>query len=294
METRMQPRSDGCQRCLSFELTIDPRTQLLGYRDFAGNQVTHFGVPRRHRQLVILAESLVEMQPPPRLPERLAGDSWAELDALTAESDYYEMLLPSSYIRYTPALEAYEREIGLRRRDDPLTVVRELCQTIWTQFEYAPKATRVDSPIDEALNSRMGVCQDFSHIMIALLRRLRIPARYVSGYLFHSKGDHSPEGATHAWVEAMLPGFGWVGVDPTNNLFAAERHIRTAVGRDYADVPPTRGVFKGEAATELSVAVTVSPSEAPPPPDPEERIIPDEWRAASGMEAEQQQQQQQQ
>jgi transglutaminase-like putative cysteine protease len=106
--------------------------------------------------------------------------------------------------------------------------------------------------------------------MIALVRPLRIPCRYVSGYMFHrdeaeEKKDRSLEGASHAWIEAVIPNLGWVAFDPTNNLIGADRHIRVAIGRDYADVPPTRGVHKGEAQSALSVAVTVSPSDAPPP-----------------------------
>jgi transglutaminase-like putative cysteine protease len=101
--------------------------------------------------------------------------------------------------------------------------------------------------------------------MIALLRRIRIPARYVSGYLFHrvEDKDRSAQDATHAWVEALLPGLGWVGFDPTNNLVAGDRHIRAAVGRDYADVPPTRGIYKGRAESSLEVGVKVAPTEAP-------------------------------
>jgi transglutaminase-like putative cysteine protease len=113
------------------------------------------------------------------------------------------------------------------------------------------------------------VCQDYAHIMIALARELRIPCRYVSGYLHHSAdhADRSSDGATHAWVEAWLPELGWVGFDPTNNLLAGERHIRVAVGRDYADVPPTRGVYKGAAESELAVHVKITPTETPPPDD---------------------------
>ena len=119
---------------------------------------------------------------------------------------------------------------------------------------------------DHALSMRQEVCQDFTHIMIALVRQLRVPCRYVSGYLYHrSNGpDRSAEDAMHAWVEAYLPGLGWVGFDPTNNVLTGDRHIRVAVGRDYADVPPTRGVFKGNGDSELCVAVQVYPAEAPP------------------------------
>jgi len=127
----------------------------------------------------------------------------------------------------------------------------------------------VDSPIDEALQARSGVCQDFAHIMIALVRQLKIPCRYVSGYLYHEDQchDRSPAGASHAWVEAYLGEAGWVEFDPTNNLIGCERHIRVAVGRDYADVPPTRGVHKGEAESELTVRVNVSSVDAPKPED---------------------------
>jgi Transglutaminase-like superfamily len=136
----------------------------------------------------------------------------------------------------------------------------------------------VDSPIDEAIESCQGVCQDFAHIMIALVRRLKIPCRYVSGYLYRSAWDHdrSVVDATHAWVEAFLPPLGWVGFDPTNCLLAGDRHIRTAIGRDYADVPPTRGIFRGQTPSELSVAVRVTASIEPP--ELEHGLpVPEEW-----------------
>jgi transglutaminase-like putative cysteine protease len=131
--------------------------------------------------------------------------------------------------------------------------------------------------------------------MIALVRGLGIPCRYVSGYLFHrdSDQDRSSEGATHAWVEALLPGLGWVGFDPTNNRLAGDRHIRTAIGRDYADVPPTRGVFKGTVDSELSVGVRVAPSDALPPLE-EEMNVTEDWSTYLPPEQEAQQQQQQQ
>jgi len=126
--------------------------------------------------------------------------------------------------------------------------------------------------------SRQGVCQDFAHTMIALLRHVRIPARYVSGYLYRSLEDHdrSTPDATHAWVEALVPHLGWVGVDPTNNLITHHRHIRTAVGRDYADVPPTHGIFRGKTASELYVAVQVEASAEPPALD-RKLPIPEDW-----------------
>jgi transglutaminase-like putative cysteine protease len=157
-------------------------------------------------------------------------------------------------------------------------LVRELNQRLFDYFEYVPRSTRVDSPIDEAIVNARGVCQDFAHTMIALLRLVRIPARYVSGYLYRSREDHdrSTPDATHAWVDVLLPHLGWVGFDPTNNLIAHHRHIRTAVGRDYADVPPTHGIFRGKTSSELYVAVHVEASDQPPALDGK-LPIPDDW-----------------
>jgi transglutaminase-like putative cysteine protease len=269
MEVRVQPRSEAHQRCLTFSLDSSPSTNITVYRDFLGNTVHHFDIPGRHNQLRVTGQAVVEVLPP---PAPLVSDvgTWKDLDARIAEGDYWEMLLPSSFARPTDLLQALARELALERRGNPLERLFELNLALYETFEYVPNSTRVDSPIDDALRTRQGVCQDLAHIMIALVRLLRIPCRYVSGYLYHGKNGHedrSPEGATHAWVEAYLPGSGWVAFDPTNNLIGSERHIRVAIGRDYADVPPTRGVYKGEAESELAVTVVVAPAEAPQPED---------------------------
>ena len=188
------------------------------------------------------------------------------------------MLLPSTFAVETPALVELACKLDVVRRDDPLMLVHELNQRLFEYFEYVPRSTRVDSPIDDAILSGKGVCQDFAHTMLALLRHVRIPARYVSGYLYRSREAHdrSAPDATHAWVDVLLPQLGWVGFDPTNNLIAHRRHIRTAVGRDYADVPPTHGVFRGSAESELYVAVHVEANEQPPALD-RKLPIPDDW-----------------
>jgi transglutaminase-like putative cysteine protease len=279
METRMHPRSDHNQRCLTFHLSVSPRCRVFSYRDHLANQVHHFDIPGMHGQLVIVAESLVEVQPAPQTPAFLAPDAWADVDQMVARGDYWEMLLPSEFTGYTPALDDLARQFELRRRDDPLMVLHRLNQQIYEYFDYKPKSTKVDSPIDLALSNREGVCQDFAHIMISLVRsKLRIPCRYVSGYLFHGESDmdRSISSATHAWVEALIPPLGWVGFDPTNWLVAGDRHIRTAIGRDYADVPPTHGIFRGRAASELTVAVRVTSSLEAPSLD-QELPVPEDW-----------------
>jgi len=267
MEVRLQPRSEGEQRCLSFTLDVEPTANILQYRDFTGNTVHHFDIAGSHAQVKVTAQSAVEVQtvPAPRASD--AGD-WADLDALVAAGDHWEMLLPSHFVRSSDLLAQFARELRCERRLSPFALLTDLNEAIFRLFAYVPNSTKVDSPIEEALQARQGVCQDFAHIMIALVRRLKIPCRYVSGYMFHredeteGKKDRSLEGASHAWVEALVPRIGWVAFDPTNNLVGGDRHIRVAIGRDYSDVPPTRGVYKGEAQSELSVSVSVSPANA--------------------------------
>ena len=297
MEVRLQPRSDGNQRCLSFTLKVDPATNVMQYCDFAGNTVHHFDIAASHTQVTVKAESSVEVQTASTPHTSDCGD-WSDLDAEMATGDFWEMLLPSQYARPTHALEVLARELKCERRGNPLALLTNLNAAIYEMFAYVPHSTKVDSPIEETLQTRQGVCQDFAHIMIALVRGLNIPCRYVSGYMFHrdeKEKDRSLEGASHAWVEALVPRLGWVPFDPTNKLVGGDRHIRVAIGRDYADVPPTRGVYKGEANSELSVAVTVSPVDkiAPEPVMPPfvVRSRPTRVRAAA-MRAEQEQQQQ--
>lgn len=299
-EVRMQPRSDGRQRCLRFELTTQPRSRIYAYQDPWGNVVHHFDIPSRHSRLWIAADAVVDMAPAAPLPESLSESAWDELDAMAADGQRWHSLQDSRFARHTALLADLADELHWRRDADPLTLMRRLNYALFHTFTYAPRHTRVDSPIDDALKARAGVCQDLAHIMIALARGVGIPCRYVSGYLSPSKESHdrSAQGATHAWVEAYLPALGWVGFDPTNDVLAAERHVRVAVGRDYADVPPTRGVFRGEAGSELAVLVTVSLADAPIRSD---RVLPmTTWVAPEVVEpaesfdyAQQQQQQQQ-
>ena len=297
MEVRMQPRSDEGQRCLSFSLDVRPAAAIMQYRDFLGNVVHHFDIAGSHAELTIKTQAVVEVLPKAD-PFVEIGRTWDDLDALVAQGDYWEMLLPSTFAQPTPLLNKLASELKLERRGTPFVLLLEITQSIYGKFAYVPHSTAVDSPIDVALAERKGVCQDFSHIMIALVRKLRIPCRYVSGYLFHASDSKtvSSEGASHAWVEALLPGLGWTEFDPTNNVLGGECHIRVAVGRDYAEVPPTRGVFKGGAESELSVAVTVGLSDAPAPEDLAPAMIV--RRAATPIEenhvARQEQEQQQQ
>jgi transglutaminase-like putative cysteine protease len=280
MEVRMHPRSEGTQRCFVFQLSVNPRARIFGYTDFYGNLVHHFDLPSRHGHLTIISDALVNIDGPPSIPEVMEYEGWQDLEELVEKNDYWDMLMPSHFARSSPELEELAAEIGATERNgrSPLAFLRDIASGVHRSFNYVKKSTEVNSPIEDALRSRQGVCQDFAHIMIALVRNARIPCRYVSGYLYHSNDNSHPsaDGATHAWVEALLPSIGWVGFDPTINRLAGENHIRTAIGRDYADVPPTMGVMKGKADTQLQVRVRVTPSQAVLPPD-EEFAADEEW-----------------
>jgi len=276
----MHPRSEGSQRCFVFQLSVNPRARIFGYIDSYGNLVHHFDLPSRHSQLTIISDALVNIEAQPSIPEVMEYQGWQELEELVEKKDYWDMLMPSHFARSSPELEQLAGEIGATERKgrSPLAFLQDIASGVHRSFSYVKKSTAVNSPIEDALRSRQGVCQDFAHIMIALVRNARIPCRYVSGYLYHSTENAHPatDGATHAWVEALLPGLGWVGFDPTIDRLAGEQHIRTATGRDYADVPPTRGMMKGKAGTQLQVRVRVTPSQAVLPPD-EEFAADEEW-----------------
>jgi transglutaminase-like putative cysteine protease len=300
MELRMQPRSENTQRCFTFQLSISPQARVFSYQDHLGNLVHHFDVPGQHQQLTITADALVEVETPAPLPESLGSDAWDELDAMIDREDYWDMLMPSRFARISPEVEALAKALEVVERGgrEPLELLTTLNYKLYQYFSYVKRSTGVNSAVEEAIRSQQGVCQDFAHTMISIVRNLRIPCRYVSGYLHRDPehADRSDEGATHAWVEALLPDIGWVGFDPTNNLIVGGRHIRTAIGRDYADVSPTVGTMKGSAETELQVRVRVTPSDAVLPPD-KEFAADEEWsrflendRRSQTLQAQQQQQ----
>lgn len=263
MEARLKPRLDTRQRCLSFTISTQPRSRLSTFSDHLGCEVHHFNIPEAHDRLVISAESVVELRPGPAIPATLGPGMWHRIGDLNAAGRLLDALLPSHLARPTEKLVALAHDLKLHpqspgvRDQDPLSFVKVACATIHHNFSYDRGVTKVDSPIDLAIDHRKGVCQDFTHILLAILRLHGIPSRYCSGYLFHraasagsagaaqsSPQAPNPADATHAWAEVLLPGLEWLGVDPTNNVLTDDKHIKVAVGRDYDDVPPTRGVYK--------------------------------------------------
>ncbi len=259
MEVRMKPRTESSQRCHEFSLKTSPAARTHSYTDYLGNVVQHFDIPSVHDHLEVNAVALVETYVNGATPTSVNANAWNQLDALAGSAEHWDWLHSSHYAKPSEKLSAFAGQTGLHRESDPLTVLNKMREVLHATIRYDRGSTRVDSPIDECLDKKSGVCQDFAHVFIALARGLGIPARYVSGYLFHRAGDAEPAtgAATHAWAEAFVPGPGWIGFDPSNNCAAGERHIRVAVGRDYKDVPPNRGVFKGAADQVLDVHVEV-------------------------------------
>ncbi len=255
----LQPRDDARQRLLRFEITTSPDAPQNSETDFFGNTRHVVNIHREHRLLEISARSSVELDGSAPVPDSLGAGAWEEIRSWKDLFSYWDFTRPSAFAKPSPALSGFVDELGIQACGDPLESLVRLLDTLHRSFRYVPGSTTVVSPIEHILESRLGVCQDYSHVMIAIARSWDIPARYVSGYLYENSqaGEDTTQAASHAWVECLLPGVGWVGFDPTNRCLAQERHVRVGVGRDYQDVAPVRGVFLGSGETRLDVHVKV-------------------------------------
>jgi transglutaminase-like putative cysteine protease len=300
-ELRLRPRHDESQSCLSFRVSTNPQAKAIGHQDFFGNWVHLFHILPEHRALRVETEAVVLVHPQDlQAPSILLLPDFDRLrDSLV--DDYYDWISPSQYCPFLPAIG----ELVCQAEKDSDGTVYGFAQAASTlihkRFRYQPGATHVHSSVADSLETQAGVCQDFSHLLISLLRTRGVPARYVSGYLV-PRQTADEQGAmervigglaSHAWVQAFVPDIGWFGLDPTVGTFVETQHIRIAYGRDYGDVPPVRGVYKGHAGQSLSVDVLVRPAV-----DEEGQEILQETAAAPPPhpdgEPKQQQQQQQQ
>lgn len=265
-EVHLCPREHGSQTLLEHELDIVPAPDFLeSRRDYFGNEVTYFSIHEPHETLTITATSVVEVgecEP----PEATLSPAWeavreqmnSEPEAATFDALPYSLASPQAPIA-EPFAE-YARSCFPEGRAF-LSGVSELCSKVCREFEYDPRATSVTTPVDEVLRQRKGVCQDFAHLMIACLRSLGLPARYVSGYL-RSGGTSVGAEASHAWVSVYCPVFGWQDFDPTNNVRPQGAHVTLGWGREYLDVTPVKGVALGGGEQIISVSVEVVPAPA--------------------------------
>ena len=250
------PIRDRVQVVRSFSIHTDPDGSLFEFVDPFGNTGHFLDRAGAHDRLEIVARSNVEVGPVYAVPERLEPGTWKALREAAGDVDLWPMLHASTFVRSSPTLERFVAEHRLEAGDDPLVGARALRAELYRLFDYVPGTTTAQSPIEAILETGQGVCQDYAHVMAAILRGWGIPCRYVSGYLAPRETDLA-RAESHAWVEAWFPGPGWLGFDPTNDTEGDERHVRVAVGRDYADVPPTRGVFHGFAQSKLETEVIV-------------------------------------
>ena len=272
MDVRLGPLSDADQRWDLYELRVEPLASVRRYTDGFGNQAHLLTLARPHRYVEVVSRGEVETflgdpfvlptAPPPALrPSELA--------------DY---CAPSPLVEPHRELMAIAEPYRPRAASDAFESVRQLMDSVYRTFSYQQHVTSVTTTVPEVLGARAGVCQDFAHVLLGLCRAIDVPARYVSGYIVvsgqaqsqgsagqwqsqsQSSGEPGPSrgaGASHAWIEAWTPTYGWRGFDPTNNLLASANHVKMAIGRDYSDVPPTRGTFRGTADERLSVDVRV-------------------------------------
>ena len=267
MEARLRPLTvPGEQVCREYAITTDPPVPVFGYDQLHQmGLVNHFvlrGAP--HKSLTIQAESTVEtLRDNPFEGLNLLAEDWPMLADPALHEQFAEFLAP------TPQVPLYGTWSGPEPLPGVLDYAQALSDEIYTQFEYVPGSTDITTPLAEFIAGRRGVCQDYAHLMLAAARSRGVPARYVSGYIYAGAEDGTNgAGATHAWVELYLPhAQDWKGFDPTNNILVADRHIKVAVGRDYSDVPPTKGLVRAAmgstlpSATALKVEVRVEKME---------------------------------
>ena len=262
MELRVAPRQEQDQHRLSFDLALGPPASVNSYFDWLGNTVHAFNVNEFHNRIQIVATSVVETDRP-NISVDGRPDSWP----LTLDGDYalYDYLTFGG-----PVVEcAGLRELVAQINPQPGMPLGELAwkmlNKIDSDFEYKKGITTAASPITEVLEKRAGVCQDFTHLMIGMARELKIPARYVSGLVHPDAERFRGYTQTHAWVEMLFPSAGWIGVDPTNKCIVGPNFVKVAVGRDYRDVPPNKGIYRGKATETIDVRVHTEPLSQVPP-----------------------------
>ncbi len=261
-EVRLRPVNDPTQHCLDFQLKLTPFAEARDYEDFHNNLAHYFDIPGPHSELIIEAISLVKTEPMNRRPA-VPSIPTAVLETFADREMLAQFYTSSHYVPLDVELWREAQDALRDGRGDIWSDVRRLGSHIYRTFSYRQNVTGVNTRATEALKLRSGVCQDYAHVHLGLCRSVGIPSRYVSGYFFNDTRKTSEIEASHAWIEAYVPGFGWAPYDPTHDRPADERYVKVAVGRDYADIPPVNGTYRGAAARSLKVEVTVRQADAP-------------------------------
>jgi len=251
------PMKDAHQEVMRQDLDITGEPAVEVYKDYYGNEVGSFTHAEPHTALIIDSRLEVITKPRPPVEDTIAVETqWAQLEQIRWQVPYIDFLKQEQFDSLLEVLESICPDKA--RSQTPLVAAMQLRNYVYENFKYIKGVTSVESTLDEVWGLKAGVCQDFAHVLLVLLRQIRIPARYVSGYICPNKNGMRGEGATHAWIEAYIPFNGWIGLDPTNNCIADDLHVRLAIGRSFSDVSPVKGTYKGSAGQQLEVGVSVS------------------------------------
>lgn len=253
----LHPIMDEYQQVIDHTIAVTDNSFIQIHTDYFGNTLGTFTNARPHSELVIDSQVVVETKSR-QMPtdDQPFEKQWAELVAIRNNLGIIDFIRQERF----HSLSELEKQIEEERCRNctPLESAKHFSEFIYNTFEYKKGITTVESTLDEIWNLKSGVCQDFAHILLAMLRQINIPARYVSGYICPNKNGMRGEGATHAWVEAYIPFYGWLGLDPTNNIMVNESHVRLAVGKNFSDCSPVKGTYRGTSNHTLDVVVAVS------------------------------------
>jgi transglutaminase-like putative cysteine protease len=257
-EVRLEPVTTGGQVCHSFILKVLPSSRLKHYLDFHRNCVHLFEVNQPHTELMVEANSIVTTRAEPALAANATPAPMSTLPECVRLELCYDFLQTSTYVEINA--DAWRLALDAAgSQADVWQAAQAIMRHIHREFRYQPAVTHAHTHMREVLKARAGVCQDFAHVMLGLCRALKIPARYVSGYLYNGPADQLKGAqASHAWVEVYVLGHGWCGLDPTNDRLVDGHYVKVATGRDFGDVSPVKGTYRGTAKRELSVDVLVS------------------------------------
>ncbi|WP_228002307.1 transglutaminase family protein [Nocardia australiensis] len=253
-EARLTPRADSRQNVILNRVETVPATRSYRYTDYWGTAVTAFDLHAPHTELEVTGSSVVETEPFASPAEEL---SWEQLRSESIGDRFDEMLSATTYVPRNRKLDTIARQLA--KGVAPAKAVVRAAEWVHENMDYTAGTTSVHTSAVQAFAERKGVCQDYAHLSLVLLRSMGIPSRYVSGYLHPDPAaeiGHTEAGQSHAWIEAWT-GMWW-GYDPTNNIAINEQHVSVGVGRDYADVPPLKGIFSGGGSTDLAVVVEIT------------------------------------
>ena len=252
----LYPVEDQLQEVENHNLSISYNPQIDVYQDFFGNRAGLFTIVLPHHELNIISEIKVTTYPT-TLPvdDKAPEDQWNHLRMIGDVYTYQDFLTKEAFNRNEEVLGEVDQCLNFS--ETPFRVAQDISSFVYNQFKYKQGITSVETKLDELWELKAGVCQDFAHILLVMLRMAGIPSRYVSGYICPKNHELRGEGATHAWVDAYIPYHGWIGLDPTNNCIVSDRHVRLAVGRNFSDCTPVKGTYKGSSEHTLEVSVTI-------------------------------------